>query len=188
MRFDHDTRKTAQAASYLLSRNNGAMNYMALIKLLYLADRQSLIETGAPITGDRLVVMPFGPVLSSTLNSINMGEPLGGSRSDWYQYISEPDGYTVKAKTTGEFETLSPYEKRVLDGIYAEFGKMDRWALVEYTHKLPEWSDPNGSSFPIDVEVILRSAGRSDEEIEAISQEAESVWLIRSLGKTRSWS
>ena len=39
------------------------MAYIKLIKLMYLADRRCLIETGFPITGDRMVSMPKGPEL-----------------------------------------------------------------------------------------------------------------------------
>jgi hypothetical protein len=37
-----------------------------LIKLMYLAERLSLQRYGEPLTGDRLVSMPDGPVLSMT--------------------------------------------------------------------------------------------------------------------------
>lgn len=39
------------------------MSYLRMLKLLYLADRESLKETGHTITGDRVVAMEHGPVL-----------------------------------------------------------------------------------------------------------------------------
>ena len=56
---------------------------------------------------------------------------------------------------------------------------MDRRDPVRYTHGLPEWADPGGSSLDIDVRVILREAGRSDEEIRAIFGQAEAVRAFR---------
>jgi len=47
------------------------MNYLKLMKLLYLADRESMRRNGRPISGDRYVSMDHGPVLSQTLNLIN---------------------------------------------------------------------------------------------------------------------
>ena len=41
-----------------------------LVKLLYLADRQSLIETGTPITGDRFVFLIDGSALKRVLGLI----------------------------------------------------------------------------------------------------------------------
>lgn len=61
MEFIFDEHKATQAAAYLLRRGGGRMRYMKLIKLLYLADRTALIETGSPITGDRFVAMKLVP-------------------------------------------------------------------------------------------------------------------------------
>src|SRR5712691_464729 len=63
-------RRVAQMAAYLLGREKGRMNYLKLIKLLYLADRESLKRHGHPISDDRYVSMDHGPVLSTTFNLI----------------------------------------------------------------------------------------------------------------------
>ena len=63
MRFIFQEEKAAQAAGYLLNKYpSKSHNLMALLKMLYLADRMALVETGYPITGDRMVSMPNGPV------------------------------------------------------------------------------------------------------------------------------
>ena len=49
-------------------------NIMWLLKLLYLADRESLRETGRPISGDRHYTLPHGPVLSKIYNLMNTAE------------------------------------------------------------------------------------------------------------------
>jgi uncharacterized phage-associated protein len=182
MRFVFDSRKTAQAACWLVNRAGGTLNYMVLIKLLYLSDRQSLVETGMPITGDRMVAMPHGPVLSRTLDQINMGEPVAPEQpSPWFEYITEPNGYSVSAKRANEVDELSKYEIGVLDSVYHKFGSMNIWVLRDFTHTLPEWSDPHGSSFPIEPADILRASGRSDAEIREIVELAEEVWFMDSL-------
>ena len=86
MRFCFDEEKTAQAAAYLLWKFGRRHNVMALMKLLYLADRKALIERGHPITGDHMVSMPHGPVLSETLELINCGRPPGVA-SPWVAAI-----------------------------------------------------------------------------------------------------
>jgi hypothetical protein len=50
---------------------------------------------------------------------------------------------------------------------------------MRYTHELPEWSDPNGSSYPIDAREIIRSAGVPDVQIEEASAQAESIWNLQ---------
>ena len=182
MRFEFDAEKTAQAASYLVQLNDGTMSYMVLIKLLYLSDRRSLIETGAPITGDRMVAMPHGTVLSQTLDQINMGEPTETDEPViWYNYLTEPENYNVSSKGEPGTDQLSRYELDVLRDTYEKFGQMSRWVLRDYTHTLPEWSDPHGSSFPIEPETILRTSGKSDEEIRELVEEAEEIWFMRNL-------
>lgn len=63
--------KALQAAAYLLRRETcREMNYMRLLKVLYLADRESIRESGAPITGDKIAAMERGPVLSGVFDLI----------------------------------------------------------------------------------------------------------------------
>ena len=64
-------RRVAQMAAYLLDHARTRMKYLKLMKLLYLADRESMKRHGHPISGDRYVSMDHGPVLSNTLNLIN---------------------------------------------------------------------------------------------------------------------
>ena len=118
VRFRFNDAKTAQAAAHLLKVNGGTMSYMVLIKLLYLADRQMLLDQGLPITGDRLVSMKHGPVLSHVLDFITHG-PKSEPHTAWFTLIGEPSGYDVSLKSedppTAE---LSRYELRLLDRVH----------------------------------------------------------------------
>ena len=156
------------------------MWYLALLKMLYLADRQALIETGRPITGDRLVALDLGPVVSRTYTLISLGSMPDSGGDDWYEYVSEARGKKVEGvKADPEKDELSDYEIEVLDDIYDNYGAWDRWALSEWTHTLPEWRDPHGSSLPINPEDILRSVGKSSDEIARIADDAEENLFIR---------
>ena len=181
MQFVFNDRKTAQAAAWLLDRHEGRMRFIKLVKLLYLADRQSLVNSGYPITGDRLVSMDYGPVLSRVLNLIT-GERYPGNEQEsvWTQYISAPDDYEVSLLDMPEMDELSAYELGILEDVFEKFGHWDRWELVRYTHTLPEWEDPQGTSIAIDTHVILREAGKSDEEIRATAEQVEAIRAFRS--------
>jgi len=186
MRLVFDQKKAAQAAAYILKLNGGTINYMVLIKLLYLADRESLIATGKPITGDRMVSMPHGPVLSSILNLISFGNFADeeGNSNPWLAYVSAPNNYEVRAiKTDPETDELSRFEMGVLERNFNKFGRMDKWALVRLTHNLPEWEDPHGSSIPIQPETILRAVGKSDSDIREMINNAEEDWFISNLSR-----
>ena len=176
MRFVFRERKAAQAAARLLDSHGGSMPYVKLIKLLYLADRESLIDSGYPITGARLVSMDKGPVLSEVLDLITWEQD---GDSPWRRYVSPPERYEVSLAAAPDADELSEYELAILDGVFERFGRMDRWALVRYTHTLPEWVHPDGSSSDIDVRAILEDAGRSGEEIRAVFEQAEAMLTFR---------
>jgi uncharacterized phage-associated protein len=57
--------------------------------------------------------------------------------------------------------------------VFARYGHMTRWQLRDFTHTLPEWHDPQGSSRPIDPADILRHAGYSEAEIRDVAAELE---------------
>lgn len=145
------------------------MSYMKLLKLLYLADRRALIEHGRPITYDRYVSMPQGPVLSQTYNLI-VAEESPETPSYWRQFISEPDHYDVCLVQEAPATELSPAQEQLLEQTFAEFGHMNRWDLVRLTHELPEWEDPHGSSIPISIQDVLRAAGLEEGDIESIDE------------------
>lgn len=179
MKFVFNERKSAQAAAYLLRQAGGSMPYIKLMKLLYLADRQSIVETGLPITGDRLVSMDRGPVLSRVLDFITYGR--FDAASSWPKYVTPKDGYDVHiVPGNNETDELSEYEIDVLNEVTAKFGHFDKWKLVDLTHDLPEWTNPSGHSVDIEIGTILRDAGKSDKEIAEIASQSEAIWMFRS--------
>ena len=159
------------------------MSYMKLIKLLYLADRKSLLTRGRPITADQFFSMDHGPVLSRVLNLIT-GDERPGTEPIWRTCISKPQNYEVDLINDPGDEELTFAEEQTLREVFAEFGNWDRWDLVEYVHTLPEWEDPKGGAKPIHYETIMKIGGISDDEIESISQDQNSeVELDKILSK-----
>ena len=170
LRFDE--RKTTQLVARLIEHGGGQLNVLKLVKLVYLTDRRALVEGGRPITFDRFVSMPHGPVNSATLNLLN-DEPDPNGKSYWHSYISERSGYDVRLLKAPGVGALSAFELSIVDEVFAEFGHMDRFALRDVTHDLPEWSDPHGSSTPIHVHEILESDGYSEDEAREIEHALE---------------
>ena len=177
MEFFFDERKAAQAASVLLDRHEGRMPYIKLLKLLYLADREALIETGLPITGDRFVSLKFGPVLSRVLDLIKDSSP--AENSVWHSYVAR-ERFDAVLVGSPESDHLSEYDEGVLSDIFDSCGH-EKWPfVVARTHALPEWTDPGTSALPIAPEDILRYAGYTDEEVRAAAGLADSVYSLRS--------
>lgn len=175
-------RKVAQMAAYLLKKRGGCMSHLKLMKLLYLADREAMDRYGAPMSGDRVVSMPQGPVLSMTLNLVD-GD-IESSPNGWDGWVSDKANNEValcRNFEDTELDELSPADIEVLDKVWAEFGRMGRWEIRDYTHRLPEWIDPHGSSHPIPHRDILLALGRSPEVADELSKDLEAEQNIDKL-------
>jgi uncharacterized phage-associated protein len=172
IRFGFNSRKTTQAASYLLKRSRGTMSKGFLIKMLYLADRELLLRRGHPLTGDQPVSMKNGPVLTTTYD-LTKGGALE-HRAYWQEHITNaPCGYTYVSliKESGT-DCLSKSELEVLNQVFEKFHNFSWKQLVDYCHSLPEWEDPGESSFSIDFKKILTALGKDAEEIAEIENQS----------------
>lgn len=168
-------RKVAQTAAFLLEKRGGAMSHLKLMKLLYLADREAMNRYGVSISGDHIVAMSHGPVLSMTLDYMDGG--IESSPGGWEEWISDKENHEVSLRkpiARGALDELSDAEIEVLEAVWNQFGKMDRWQIRNYTHTLPEWQDPRGSSRAITYKSVFRALGRSDKEAEELAARIES--------------
>lgn len=166
--------KVAQTAAYFLSRRGGQMAYMKLLKLLYLADRESMDRFNSTISEDTHVSMQNGPVLSRTLNLMT-----GQIESpQWRSWISPDARYEVSlSRPVHDFEELdelSQADIEILEHIWRKHGHLNRWQLVDYTHDhLAEWIDPRGSSIPINPIATFSALGRPPEQAEMSARELQ---------------
>jgi uncharacterized phage-associated protein len=175
MRIRFNEKKATQAASQFLRLSAGRMNYMKLIKLLYIVDREALLRWGRPVTTDAYFSMKHGPVLSQVLDLITEGpNPLVGD-TFWTQHISEPEHYEVSLKKDPADDELSEAEEELIQEAFARFGRFNQWELVDVVHKFPEWKDPEGSATPINYADILKAENKAPEEIRAIENELDAV-------------
>ena len=146
---------------------------MFLIKLLYLSDKESLNRYDEPITGDSFYSMNQGPVLTSVLDCIN--SPSDASYKYWNDFIQLESRYYVTSKSELELDDLSEADIEILDFIYDEnivlFDEENPFKYINMLHdKLPEWTNPNGSSKFLPVEDVLKSLGKTSENISAIQE------------------
>lgn len=162
--------KVAQMSMYFMHKEGGRMAHLKLMKLLYLSDRESLNLYGYPISGDRMVSMPHGPVLSQTLDLIN------GNIENvvWNQNISDKDNNEISLinnKLNREtLDELSDADLDILKDTYDKFGSMTKFQLRDFTHKnCTEWSDPCGGARNIKSKDVFRALGRTQEQANSLS-------------------
>lgn len=155
----------AQMAAFFLTKEDGQMPVLKLMKLLYLSERESLDLYGHPISFDRMVSMDKGPVLSRTLDYMNGFIESG--EEGWDTWMASRAGNEValaKEPAREALTELSDADLQVLERVWARFGHMNKWQIRDYTHdNCPEWRDPQGSTLPIHYKDVFVALGKEDQ-------------------------
>ena len=156
--------KAAQVIAYLACKAPGrTLDVLKAIKLVYLADRESIAKFGAPILDERRVSMPHGPVNSQTYSHVNGEYDLDAC--GWSAFLEDRANHQLAVKSgiaDDELEELSEADIQCLDTVWTKFGGMDKWQIRDWTHEsdnIPEWEAPQGSSAPIPLERIMTMVG-----------------------------
>jgi uncharacterized phage-associated protein len=175
-KMPYDPLKAAQTIAYFAMRAGGSINVLKAIKLVYLADRESVRRRGHPIQSEPRFSLPHGPVNSTTLDHLN-----GAYRENqpiWQSVLDARAGNNVGLVngnlSEDNLETLSKRELSILNDIWEQMGHMDRFDLADWTHipeNVPEWEDPNGSRKGISLERMMAAVGL-DHPIERAKEQA----------------
>jgi uncharacterized phage-associated protein len=153
--FRFNLQKSIQMMAYLLDRL-GPVDKVKLMKLLYIADRNSFIQHGHPISGSVQKAMDWGPVPSGCLSVID-----GEYRDDpdaAFRFL-HVDDYTVQLRENPGFDLLGDAERATLESVIQQYGQAPKWDLVDLTHKFPEYEEAyggEGTANPITYESLLR--------------------------------
>src|SRR6266478_244365 len=137
--FKLDILKTVQAMALLLkATNRSRLEYLSLLKMLYIADRESLADVVRPITGDAAVAMENGPVLSGVYDLVNANVP-DNDLQLWTHHLHR-DNYHLELIRDPGVDQLTPYEQRKLAEVARRYKDCDGKDLIRITHDLPEWA------------------------------------------------
>ncbi|MDR2560532.1 MAG: SocA family protein [Holophagales bacterium] len=159
------------------------MEHIKLMKLMYLADRESIDIYGFSISDDEYWSMKKGPVLSLALDLMSgYGDKL--PQAKWCEWVSAKENYRVslckKIDPEHNFNELASQEIDVMEKVIDQFGEYDVWRLVDYTHcSCKEWIDPGESRLRITFRAILEALGKSESVIEAILKKQKRIAAIR---------
>jgi uncharacterized phage-associated protein len=179
----YDIPKAAQAVAYFALKSGGSINVLKLSKLMYLAERESMKRYDAPMFYDELFSMPDGPVASITLNFIN-GD---NEEAVWSRFVMPRSGVEISAAKNMSVEmmdSLSAADIEIFDDLWKQFGALDRYKLRDWTHvkeNIPEWKDPNGSSYAIQHKDVFNYLGKDGASLQNDLEEYRQ--LSRSLAK-----
>ncbi|MDR2342317.1 MAG: SocA family protein [Campylobacteraceae bacterium] len=136
---------SVQALDYLANNcsNNGAINKLKALKLLFFAERYHVRKYGKFFTNDTFYAMKNGPVASGAYNIIEMKKIDKDAKEYVIANIEKIDDNTFKSlKKFGsrdDYEDLSDSAVESLDFAINTFSSIDEWRLVNKTHLYPEW-------------------------------------------------
>ncbi len=159
MMFRFDQLRAAQAAGFLLKLTGNVANYTWLIKVLYLADRESLRLVGSPIAGSSFCNMKNGPLASDIYDCIK-GKV--GASEEWGRYIVKDGTYDVCLVADPGDGELSEFDESVLKSLYERHKTHDFKRMIKIVHELDEWKNKQpeeNSSVSLSHEEILKGAG-----------------------------
>ncbi len=164
-----DFKKSLEASAYLLELAGGSMEYVRLLDLLYMAERELLAEKALPLTGDLALAMSHGPVLSTISDMIldkNWQAP------DWHKFIKR-SGYSVKLITDPGFEHLSACIIDKLREVHFRHYEMNLGEVIDLAQTFSEWKKnyPGAGSAPIPLEAILEGMRAEEGTLETIREE-----------------
>jgi uncharacterized phage-associated protein len=166
-----DEVKATQAAAKLLQQAGGSLSYMALIKLLYRADREAIRRWGLPITTDKYVSMKCGPVTSTIYNRIKASREPSSHPTFWSSHIEFTGNHAVGIKVDPGDSELSIAEEKLLLELFALEGKDNQFKLADKCHReFPEWTDPGNSSTPIELADIIEALDLSEDEADQVEK------------------
>lgn len=184
----YNARKAAQVIAYLAMKAKSAcLPVLKAVKLVYLADRESLTRFGFPILEEPHVSMPHGPVNSTTYSHISGEVDLDDCK--WSDFLRARENNEVAAAqglSEDDLDELSDADMACLDAVWERFGSMGKYQIRDWTHdrnNIPEWEDPNGSSRPIPLERILSylNVENADAQADAVKDFRQIDQLFASL-------
>lgn len=163
-----EIKKLIQIVFFILKQNDLKLNYMKLVKILYLSDREALDTCGESITENNAVSMDQGPVLVELYNYIKNNYS-DDSQLLWNRYFKKEEYNLICINTDISNDEICDFEKDILTNIEKKYHDVSVWNIVKLVHNpkiCPEWKDPNGSSIPIRKNELLSQLGYTPEERE----------------------
>lgn len=174
--------KATQVACLLLKLNGGAMDYAKCIKLLYSIEKEALNRWMRPVIYDDLYSMPYGQVVSKTLDKAEYQEQK--VKSFWGEHLENYDRRNIRLiKECGKGK-LSRAEINLIEEIYKENKDKTAEQLFDEHHNpslFPEWKDPHGSSKKTTYAELLRVLGKNKKEIEEFEADLDELAYLEEM-------
>lgn len=178
------TQKAIEAASVFLSEYKAHnMEYTRLLKLLYIADRESIAEAGDPMIGPKWIATKKGP-LHGTVYDLIKSQTVHAKQ--WQKFFDTRDHSIYRTHDPG-VGALSRGDVQIIHRIGEMYRSHDTWELIEETHAFKEWQDAfaamdhKDSSTVISPEAVFKAVDMSDAFPVYVAQQQE-IRLLQQAG------
>lgn len=171
---------TMGAIEFILEHTEPELSHKKLLKLLYLADRESLFTFGWPITGDNPEALEKGPVLERVYALLKNADTK--DRDIFLTFFNVSDN-RISLKKNFTLDWLSDNNLEILWDICEKYGHLTGKDLSDFTHTLPEWAGEQPMSWKVilkknhkdsmadvyeDLDTMLDNAPKRDELLEYV--------------------
>jgi hypothetical protein len=176
--------KATQAACLLLELNAGEIDYAKCIKLLYSIEREALNRWMRPVIYDDLYSMPYGQVVSRTLDRAEHREI--PPQSFWGKHIKRDEQNNLRLVKECGRSKLSRAEISLIEEIFEKNKDKTPKQLFNDHHNpalFPEYKDPHGSSIETTYSYLLRILGKTQEEIKEFEADLDKLASVRDLAE-----
>lgn len=128
---------------YITNRNGGRIDFIKLLKLMYLSDRFHLRKNGRNLSTDEYYAMKRGPVATKTYDNckqIASDAPDLGENSDLSTLFAKgKTSYEIVSKARPNMLNFSGSEIEAIETILATYGDKTSEELSDITHGFYEW-------------------------------------------------
>jgi uncharacterized phage-associated protein len=136
--FTFAYKKAAQALNFFAIQNNGHIEKLHALKLVFFADRYHLRKYGRPITNDQYWAMRLGPVPSGVKDIFELDSASSEERHYAGKYFKQgPNPHSITTLAPVDTQVLSATDMEALQFAWNTFGS--HTGIVEKTHSYPEW-------------------------------------------------
>lgn len=175
--FRFDYRKASQATACLLRREkNRRMSSSRLLKLLYVADRESIREIGRPIIGGEYTVTGRGPMHGAMLDLIQ-GTDFDSPR---WAALFRQEHYELEMIADPGCGDLSKHDIETLNRVAIRYQDEDDHDLREMAIAFQEIASGDGRRGRIAFKDIVKAVGR-EQDFEAILRDAKEKTVFDNL-------
>lgn len=140
--------KNIQIINYFARKENGKIDYLKLMKLVYFTDKYMLFRYGRMLSNNRYMAFKNGPA-PSEIKDIAKGVvyneidenifPASKRYTEKYLKKASSEKYGIESIKEVNEGLFSRAEIEAMDTVYEEFGDKGKFTLCRITHYFPEW-------------------------------------------------